>query len=302
MADIYSPRFFDASGQAVELTPDQVPDALANGTAFAMKGTKIPVINEDGKPVTIASEDASEAFKSGSYKYESPEEQAGRHEKNEYNASTLRQVEAAAAGAARGVSFGGSDLVLTKSGLVNAETLAKLQKYYPATSIGGEIAGAVLPSLFTGGAAAPESAALLASNLAAKSALGSIKAAAKLATSAPATLSLFGKTAAEKIVARAAERSGALAFVAKGIMPAAEGAAYGIGGALSEASIGHPDEVGEHFLATVGPSAITGAVLGVGLHALVGGAKAVLDETADLVGSLKSKPVGSEIDKVDIIA
>ena len=99
MANVYSPTFLDKNGNQVEIDPDQVQDAIANGTVVLRKGTAFPVLNEKGKPVTIQSDQAAEALASGDYKYESPEQQAARHEKDFYNASALKQVEAAVAGA-----------------------------------------------------------------------------------------------------------------------------------------------------------------------------------------------------------
>ena len=62
-----------------------------------------------------------------------------------------RPIAAAALGAARGASFGLSDLALTQSGLVSPETISKIEEASPTISTLSNITGVIAPALLSGG-------------------------------------------------------------------------------------------------------------------------------------------------------
>lgn len=76
------------------------------------------------------------------------------------------QALAGAAAAARGFTLGGSDLALTKSGLVEPETLKNLSAANPGTNLLGNLAGAGALTYLTGGAAAPIEGAVASQGIA----------------------------------------------------------------------------------------------------------------------------------------
>lgn len=153
------------------------------------------------------------------------------------------ELKAAAAGAARGLTFGLSDQALTKSGLVEPETLKGLEETNPVASIGGEIAGAVAP-MFAGNIGG-------IANLPATVAKLGTGTAAAVTKVLPAAESLAGRIAAKS----AASAAGF----------AAEGAVYGLGQSISEDALGDSNLASEKTLANIGFSAaLMGGLGGVG--------------------------------------
>lgn len=146
----------------------------------------------------------------------------------------LGETKAFGAGAARGATFGLSDQAMTRSGLVNPETLKGLQDTNPVSSGVGELTGIVAPALLGDEAGLANLPGTLA----------------KLGTHAEGTAALMG---AGKVASK---------VVGHGL----EGAGYGLGQSVSENALGEHDIVSEKTLANIGLSA---AFMG-GIGGLVG--------------------------------
>jgi hypothetical protein len=162
-------------------------------------------------------------------------------------------------GAARGLSFGLSDAAI--GGIGGAEARRELANYEeanPTASLGGEIAGAAAPLLFSGGASAPES--LAARGVRAAGALPRGVAALGGAVERGAAR-VLGE-GATSIAGRVAQRA-----IPSALGAAAEGAAYGIGHEISESAIQNHELTAEKLLAGAGRGAIFGAALGGGFSA-----------------------------------
>lgn len=182
---------------------------------------------------------------------------------NEYKDSPML---AGAAGAARGASFGLSDLAIGAFG--GSEDLRALKEQNPTASTVGEIAGGI------GSLALPGA--------------GLVGAASKVGAS---TAKLAGSTSAS-LVQRAA---------AKGLGSAAEGALYGAGQTVTEAVLGDPSKAAENLVGNIGLSALLGGGLGVAMEAgspvlkaglgkvgevaknVLPGAKATVDEAGNVI-------------------
>lgn len=154
---------------------------------------------------------------------------------------------AAAAGAARSISFGLSDQALVRSGLVDAETLKALEEVNPGSSLVGEIGGIAIPAVLSGGTS-------LAATAAAKTAPS---VAAKIAASTGEAF--LEKGLINNLVAKNA--------AAKAIEFTTEGALYGLGQSISENALGDHDLVSEKTLSNIGLSGLLSGATG----ALVGG-------------------------------
>jgi hypothetical protein len=253
------PQLYDTqTGQPLQASEADIPTLLSSGKAAFMKGAQIPVLDPTGRAGTIPSDQAHAAFAQG-YQYEPMDNQQARADKTEYGEGITNEALAGAAGAARGLSLGLSDEALTQSGLVEPETLAKLQKYNPKASVTGQIGGAIAPILLSGGAAAPAEAAEAAAGLAryAPSAIASRVGAGVTEAAGNAIGSQATKGLAAKIAATA---------VAKGAGSAVEGALYGAGNALTEHALGDPDMTAQKAAAQIG----YGALFGGGVGALLG--------------------------------
>lgn len=249
------PQLYDArTGEPVALPPEHLGPALASGQVGFMKGARIPVVSPDGVPGTIDASEAHHAL-TGGYQLDTPELQAERAKQAEFG---NRPIAAGIAGAARGATFGISDQALTRSGLVEPETLAELEKRNPGASITGEIAGAVAPLVLSGGSSGAASAARLAPpSLLAKA--GSAVTEALASKGGAEAAKSLGKRIASTVVPRMAGS-------------AVEGAAYGVGHVISEQALGDPGLSAEKALSQIGLS----TVLGAGLGALFGGVEAAL--------------------------
>lgn len=163
-----------------------------------------------------------------------------------------KPIAAGLAGAARGATFGLSDLALTKTGLVEPETLQNLKKYNPNASAVGEVAGAVAPALI------PGVGEFTAGGLAAKAG----GAAGNLVSDT------IGNAVAKKVLGKAVEG-------------ATEGALFSTGGVLSEKTLGDPNLTGEVAFQHI----MQGAALGGLAGAAVGSIGSGLDKFKEAVGS-----------------
>lgn len=178
-----------------------------------------------------------------------------QQEKQRYNelSGLPGEVAAAATGAARGISFGLSDLALTKTGLVSRETLSDLKKINPQISTVADLGSILATTLFSGG-----TSLLGQSARAAGVGVEALSAAARAAEGLVASGLEKGaaKTVAENIIKTA---------VAKAAGGAVEGVGFGAGGLVSDYALGDPDLNAEKIIGTLGLSAVLGGATGAGL-------------------------------------
>lgn len=254
---IPQPKLFDPqAGAPLSLPADQISRAVASGKATFMKGDKIPVVTPDGETGEIPAEEAQTHFQQG-FQYEPLDSQAARAEKHEYGDGSGNELKAFAAGAARGATLGLSDAAMTGSGLVDPETLAKLDRYNPVASGTGQVAGVIAPALLTGGISAEADGLAGAARGAAEATPASLvsKAGSKITAATRAVLGEApeGSGLARRILAKAAPAAAGSAV---------EGAFYGAGNVISDHALGDPDHLAENVLGEVGLGAIIGGTLG----------------------------------------
>jgi hypothetical protein len=189
----------------------------------------VNAIDPDGKPVKLPAQNAQAAFADG-FRPESAQETKAREEEAKFGD---RPLAAGAAAFGRGATLGLSDVALTKTGLVEPETLSGLQEHNKTASVVGEVAGTIAPMLI------PGVGEFTAGGLAAKAGAGAI---------------------------RGAEALGAGRVLAAGLGAAAEGGVFGLGSAVSEDVLedGNLDLAGEKLLTHVGLNAVMGGALGGG--------------------------------------
>lgn len=224
----------------------------------------VNLINPSGSLVGLPAQSAREAMSNG-YKLASPEEVNQHFERQDYT-SGINPALAAVAGFLRGGTLGLSDLGLTKTGLVKSETLKKLEDYNPAESISGEglAIGTSLLIPGEGEAAAASGAARAAARTAGKALLGPLEG-----------VSAAGRAITKGVQAALPEASGPIGRIASsglahGIAGSAEGAAFGLGRAISEHSMGDPDALGEKMMSHIGFSAMIGGGIGGAIGATAG--------------------------------
>lgn len=269
------PQVFYKDGKPV---PDaKVGEAIASGEGYA-KG-RVTVRDPSGVVGTI---DASELGKPG---YRPLTDAEINEERIHRERSTLgQQAITGLEGAARGATLGLSDVATT--GLLGDEYrqgAAERAHENKKIAIGSEIAGAIAPTLFSGGAAAEvEGASLLsrAARLAPSSLVSSGGRAVERGVA-----SIVGHSA-ESALGRMAQRAAAV-----GAAGAAEGGLYGAGNAVSEAALDGGPITAEKVLGGFGHGALFGGALGAGLGAASSAAGSAFER---IVGGTEGLRAGAE--------
>jgi len=259
---------YGPDGQAVEVPLDQVRQAYHSGKLGFAEGQ--PVYLQKGQEVVaLDGAKAGELFDSGlanTVRLAGEGDFAKQEEAKEYSGA-LRGLEAAAYGGARGLTLGGSDWVASQlGGEQTAEHMRKLEEHRPVASLVGEGVGIGLPLLFTGGSSGVGLAARGAEAVRGAG-LGLLGRGAEIATALPRGVGALGR-GAEGIAARGLAEAGlAETGLASRTMRAAtgaavEGALYGVGQEVSEASLRNEEITAEKLLAAAGHGALLGGVLG----------------------------------------
>lgn len=162
-----------------------------------------------------------------------------------------QSLKAGALGAARGLTFGLSDVALRKSGILSEEELRELDERNKAASVGGEVAGVIAPSLLTGGTGAVARGAQTATT----GIRGATRAGQAVERAAAEALKKVLKkdTVAQQIVKNS---------IPKAAGSAVEGTFYGTGELLSEDALGRAEFNAENLASSAGLSALIGGGAG----------------------------------------
>lgn len=229
------------SGHPEDVPQDSAFDALRAGSHNLVAGQPVNVMGPGGELGSLPAEQIPEAVARYGYKIPTQADLTEHENQQKYGEGAGPALAAGALGAARGLTFGLSDVGLAGTGLVTSATLQQLRQRNPtvstATEVGGAVAGAALaPELSLPGRAA---------GLGARIAEGV----------APAALG-EGASLAARVV------QGAKATGATALGSAVEGALYGAGENVTEAALGDPDLHAERLAANIGFGALTGGALG----------------------------------------
>jgi hypothetical protein len=278
-APFVQPEAYAADGTPI--APDAIPEAVAKGQAFFKRGARVAARNQAGEVVTIDAADASHP----GYQVLTPAQVEQAHAQKQYGEGVGNVLKAGAAGAARGLTLGASDAVLSGiGGEGTRKALKGLREANPISSTVGEVGGALAPLLVSGGGSAAAEGA---------SALGT---AGEVAGGAVRTLGAGHRAIAgvgslvERGAARGLEALGATGETALGRIGtagvkmaargAAEGALYGGAQAASDSVLNGDDITAEKIVAGMGHGALFGGALGGALG--LGGA-ALTEGAARLV-------------------
>jgi len=263
----------DLNGQLVEVPEASVADALKAGLAQFDPEDVVDVVSPAGEAGTISGTDAPSALSDGGFRLETAAEKSDR-EKKEYLETLPQEAAAAGLGAARGLSFGVSDVLATETGALSPEYLQAQEEINPGLSTAGEVAGVV------GGLVVP---------------VGAAGAAVKGA-------SAVGK-AAERALAKGLGKGLSSRLAAKSGGFAAEGALYGAGEAISESAIEDKPLTAEALASSVGTGALLGGAFGgafAGAEELASLGKQIIRPIADRSRKAFSKLTSPEDAFLDI--
>lgn len=242
--------------QVVEVPDEQVTQAVASGRYTLPKG-EVAVLDGSNMPGFVPAEQAAEAFKMG-FRYRPAAEVEAERQRELYGD---RPVAAGIAAAARTATLGASDVIATATGLSTPEELRGLEAQNEELNIVGEIGGAILPTVLTGGAALPAGAV-------ARGASG--------------------------VAARLTEKAVAREVLAGGI----ESGLQGLGQAVSEATLEKQPLTAQKVVAAIGVNALLGAGIGGAFgaaHSVLGrgGAREAAEEAVEGAAERAAAPAGS---------
>jgi hypothetical protein len=234
------PQLVDADGNLVTIdSGDEALSLLTAGSHGFRADTPVRVWTPDGQLGEVDPQDVSGVLSAG-YRLAGDTEAQRYDDELTYGDQDVRTF---AEGAARGATFGLSDLAFEALG-VSKEDLAKRQAVNDTAATIGEVTGVIAPALLTGG-----------SSLLAK---GGLSTAAKVATATPAGLvARLGGTAAAAV--EGAEAATALGRAAQAARAAAAA------GAIEGGLYGAAKQVNEDFLADeeiTASRALLGGLLG----------------------------------------
>jgi len=296
-AEIQQAEAYDAQGNPV--APEAVGEAVAKGQAFFKKGAQVYAQNPDGELVTVSAEDARKP----GYTVLTQDQVRREVNRKKYGKDAGDVALATAAGAARGLTLGGSDAVL--AGLGGDDTRRALQGLREANPIAsgvGEVAGAVAPVVLSGGTSAGASGASLGARLG-----GGAATAVRTAGAAPRAAAALGGMV-ERGVARGLSAVGyegtsvasraAAGALKTGAAGAAEGALYGGAQAANDAVLNGDKITAEKIVAGMGRGALFGGGIGGALGAagpLVAGAASKLRPSKETLTEIAREQAGRSV-------
>ena len=236
--------------------------------------SRATIVTRTGELQSIPSEQMGEAESKGS-RLASPEELQEYRDKKTYGEGAGNTALAGLAGALDGATLGISSQLLTKSGLVERETLRGLADYQSGAFTTGQVLGSVAPILLPGGAAAGAGRLTLGAG-----AKGAVRSIGVLPRGATALGQFTERQAAKALVGRSVSSNIAVRALAKTapkmLGQAVEGSIYGLGTAISEDALGRQELNAETALASMG----MGALFGAAPPALVGAATPLISVPA----------------------
>jgi hypothetical protein len=269
------------TGRSVEVPDDQAQAAYQSGQYGIPKGASIPVVSQDGQVGTVDGADAARAVDDGLSFATHQQVVEAKH------AGVGETAIAGGLGVVRGLTVGLSDPIISAIGGDKARQYLEEQKEaHPIASTGGEVAGAILPAIASGGSsgaatagelgveganvarAGVEAANVAREGVAGGRALEGVRSGVGILGAPSRAVTGLGELA-ERGVARivgdgATSTIGRLAqkAITKGAGAAAEGALFNVGNQISEDTLGDHELSGEKLLAAIGHGAVLGAATG----------------------------------------
>lgn len=171
-ADLLAPKIVTAP-DGVQLPVDNTQDlshAIMSDEYSINPNETFYAKKYDGTVRAFPGKHIKEVLQSGDYTLESKEETLQREDNAKYGD---KEIQAGALGAARGLTFGLSDQFLKSGEFYKGDELRGIENANTASSVGGEVVGALAPALFSGGTSlAAKGISKLGAGVAASEALG----------------------------------------------------------------------------------------------------------------------------------
>jgi len=243
-----STKLFNVKDNRYEFVPDEQLDGAVRSGMFRLPaGQTLRMFDAEGNAY-----DADNRTNFSSLQDFRFETNYLRQNRERLEVAAEQPLLAAGAAAARGATFGLSDVAAEAFGL--AEKFKALKEANPVASTIGEIGGTIASAVALPGGGLVGGAAKLG------------QAGASLAERAIASSVIKGaaELGGTSLAADIAKRSAAKAFTT-GTAGFVEGSLYGLGQTISEAALGDPSEAAEHLVSNIGfAGLINGAFMGTG--------------------------------------
>lgn len=275
MTTMYDP----ATGAAIAVPVDQVGDAYRSGKATFAEGQDVPVLGVDGRVTVMKGAEAGAYLRSveGAMTGAASQQQLHQQQIQDEFGGVGGVLGATAAGAARGATLGLSDVALAETGLVDRRTLAGLQEANPLASTGSEALGILGATLASGGAGG--------------AARGAVATGARVVAAPTRAVMALGRGVEALGVGALGEGLGAR-LVTTAAQGAVEGSLFGVGQAVSEATIKDVPLTAERIVAAAGHGALLGGGLGAGMTATGALIRGVGAKVGDVGASILGKMEG----------
>src|ERR1700761_503531 len=264
------------TGEVKQLAANEAQAAFVQGKVRLPNGQAVPMVHADGTVADFPAEKAQAALDTGKWNFADHRQVATADAKNQ-------PIRAFAESTLAGLSFGASDAIARASGADTDAMAARRETGAgtagTVTSLGLGLLGPGLLGKLGAGAAKTALEAALAPTLALDTAAAGIE-----ATAAKTLTNTISSTAARSAVAA-------------GLGRAAEGAAYGMGGALSEEALGNERYNAEHLLAGAGVGAILGGAAGSAFGGIRG---KLLDKAATGAMTEEAFAAGARASGIDV--
>lgn len=258
-------RLLNVETQQIEDVPDDVAgQALQSGTHLGDAKLQVPVVDSDGALSYVQGNNLGNSLGKG-FSLAQPNDInrnfSGLERQAKAEVYDQSRAPGAALGFVDGASFGGSTALVKGLSLAEqalnikngpgstaVEEIRNQKEFNPLTYIAGNLAGAVVSPVGKKVAAIGESVAALGA------------------------------------VSNIYKESG----IIRGIVnQAVQGAAFGLGSGVSEASLGKPEDIAQHLIAGVGQGAVLGGAIGAGFETLGIIKQPLFDFAATKVGQIK---------------
>lgn len=271
-------NFVDSQGNPI--ADDQLDAALQSGELSALPGTRVNFVDASGIPFSVPAEEAGQALAAGMRPEASAAVQARRT--REQHGTAGQQVLAGVEGAARGLTFGLSDVALSALGDSYSQGALARQQANPFTAGATEVLGAVAPAIATMGGSTGLSGGSLA---------------ARAATAVPRASTALGKLAARGITGETTLARMAARAAETGVAGAFEGMVYGAGSAIGQSALKNQEITAEKILSGGAHGALIGGLLGGGLGAVSGISKGAARGGDDMLLRRKLDKLDATIEK-----
>ena len=263
------------TGKPESLETDAGLRALASGTHAPPKGYGL-VLSPSEKLEFAPASEVPQQLESG-YRIPDPSE-VMRFAKEARYGKPVEELKSFGAGVARGATFGLSDIGLIQSGLATKQGLREREEFSPTTAAVAPLVGALGAAFIPGSPVGLLGGAVNAGEQALVKTAGSV----------------LPKILAESALGKLAVKTGA-----KTLGSAIEGAAFGLGDAVSENALGDAKLTAQQVLAKTGMGAMYGGALGAALAPIGYGVGKTIGAARGAYNAVRETLLGRFISPID---